>query len=60
MITSIHRSNDRSATGGKRQRKVIALEDKLDVIRRYEHNECMVNIAKSTEFQNWPQEPLDK
>jgi hypothetical protein len=54
MIMSIHRSSDRSATGGKRQRKVIALEEKLVVIRRYEYDECMVDIAKSTEFQNQP------
>jgi hypothetical protein len=39
MIMSIHRSSDRSAAGGKRQRKVLAPEDKLDVIRMYEHNE---------------------
>jgi hypothetical protein len=47
-ILSKHGSNDRSGTGGKKQRKTIIVEEKLDVIRRYEHNECMVDIVNAT------------
>jgi predicted aconitase len=40
-------SSDRSDAGGKKQRKTITLEDKLDVIRRYEHNERMVDMVNA-------------
>jgi hypothetical protein len=36
-----HRSND------KKQRKSITLEEELDVIRRYDHNECIIHIANA-------------
>jgi hypothetical protein len=41
------RSNDKSGTSGKKQRKSITPKEKLDVIKRYECNECMVDIANA-------------
>jgi hypothetical protein len=40
-------SSDRSDTGGKKQRKTITLEEKLDVIRRYECNERTVDTVNA-------------
>jgi hypothetical protein len=40
-------SSDRIDTGGKKQRKTITLEEKFDAIRRYECNECMVDIVNA-------------
>jgi hypothetical protein len=45
MIMSKQRTTGRSATGGKRQRKSITLEKKLDVIKIYKCNEHMVYTA---------------
>jgi glucosamine 6-phosphate synthetase-like amidotransferase/phosphosugar isomerase protein len=42
-----HRSSDKSAISGKKQRKSITLEGKLDVTKRYEHNKCKVDIANA-------------
>jgi hypothetical protein len=41
-------SSDRNDTGGKKQTKTITLEEKLDVIRRYERNESTVDIVNAT------------
>jgi hypothetical protein len=38
---SKYRSSD------KKQRKSITLEEKLDVIRRYEHSKCIVDISNA-------------
>jgi transposase-like protein len=40
-------SSDRSDTGGKKQRKTITLEEKLNMIKRYEHNEHAVDIVNA-------------
>jgi transposase-like protein len=45
---SIAGNSDRSDTGGKKQRKTITPEEKLDVIRRYELNESTVDIVNAT------------
>jgi hypothetical protein len=38
--------SDRSNTGGSmKERKSITLKEKFNVIRRYECNECMVDIV---------------
>jgi hypothetical protein len=39
--------SDTSDTGGRKQRKTVTLE-KLDVIRRYEHNEHLVDGVDAT------------
>jgi hypothetical protein len=44
---SKHGSNDKSATSGKNQRKSVTLEEKLDVIKRYECNRCTAGIANA-------------
>jgi hypothetical protein len=41
-------SSGRNDTGGKKQRKTAILEEKLDVIRRYERNERTVDIVNAT------------
>jgi hypothetical protein len=41
-------SSDRIDTGGKKKRKTITLEEKLNVIRRYECNESTVDIVNAT------------
>lgn len=41
-------SSDLSVSKSKKQRKSITLEDNLDVIRKYEYNECTVNIVRMT------------
>jgi transposase-like protein len=41
------RSSGNSATSGKKQRKSITFEEKLDVIKRYERDECTVDIANA-------------
>jgi transposase-like protein len=48
-VTSISkcRSSGKSATSGKKQRKSITLEEKLDLIKRYQHNKCKVDIASA-------------
>jgi hypothetical protein len=40
-------NSDRSDTGGKKQRITVMPEEKLDVIRRYECNKCMVDIVSA-------------
>jgi hypothetical protein len=45
---SKHGSSGRSDTGGKKQRKTITLEEKLDGIRRYKCKKCMVDIVNAT------------
>jgi hypothetical protein len=42
-----HGSSDRSAADGKRQRKSITLEEKLDVIKKCEYNEHTVGIGNA-------------
>jgi hypothetical protein len=42
IIMSKHGSSDRNASGGKRQRKSVILEEKLDVIKSYVHNESTI------------------
>jgi hypothetical protein len=44
-ITSKCRSSGESAASSKKQRKSIALEKKLDVFEKYEHNKCVFGIA---------------
>jgi hypothetical protein len=46
-IMSKRRSSDKSATSGKKQRKSITLEEKLHVIKWYEHNKCKVDITNA-------------
>jgi hypothetical protein len=41
-------SSDRSNTGGKKQRKTITLEEKLDQIISYEINERTVDLVNAT------------
>jgi hypothetical protein len=44
------RSSNKSATSGKKQRKSITLEEKLDVIKRYERNKCTADIGNALEI----------
>jgi hypothetical protein len=32
----------------KKQRKAITLEEKLEVVKRYERNECTVDVVRAT------------
>jgi hypothetical protein len=47
MIMIKHRISDRNAICGWRQRKSVTLEEKLDVILRYECDGCKVDIASA-------------
>jgi hypothetical protein len=42
------KNSDRRAVHGKKQRKSLTLEEKLDVIKRYERNERNVDIVRVT------------
>jgi hypothetical protein len=42
-----YRSNDKSATCGRKQRKSVTFEEKLDVMKRYERNEHTVDVANA-------------
>jgi hypothetical protein len=42
------KSSEKIATTGKNQSKPVTLEEKLDVIKRYEHNEYMADTMNAT------------
>jgi hypothetical protein len=46
-IISKHSSSDKSAASGKKERRSLTLEEKLNVIERYECNKCTVVIANA-------------
>jgi hypothetical protein len=47
IMMSIRGSSDGSATRGKRERKSVTLDEKVDLIKRYESNERKVCMAKA-------------
>jgi hypothetical protein len=42
IIRSKHGSSDRSTSSGKRKRKSVIFEERLDGIKSYEHNESTI------------------